>query len=199
MLLSQHQPHKDTSKEGLFDRGGVLIPYESILRSMCPSEKALEVRASVVRSESYRLEPCFDRDCSSLLGAFSVTRDPSQHRQRSLDSSRPGPLGSKLIVAYQTPFLIISKIGCPFPLFLRRRKASLTVDCLQQNEPSLFGSSSAQCQCGILPFTGRPNGSMKKRRSCAILRWSLSYRGTQTPIVSLSETKNGFVLSGVFP
>jgi len=53
---------------------------------MCPSEKALEVRASVERSESfalgkrfgvpslllaYRLEPSFDRDCSSLLGAFS--------------------------------------------------------------------------------------------------------------------------------
>jgi len=114
----------------------------------------------------------------------------------------------KLIVAYLTPFLIIRKIGCPFPFSLRRRKASLTVDRLQQGEPSLFGSSSAQCQCGTLPFlvpirvtlfTGRPHGSKKKRRSCAILRWSLSYRGTQTLIVSLSETKNGFVLSGVFP
>jgi len=55
LLMSQHQSLKDTSKEGLFDRGVVLIPYESILRSMCPSEKALEVRASVVRSESFAL------------------------------------------------------------------------------------------------------------------------------------------------
>ena len=45
LLLSQHQPQKDTSKKGLFDRGVVLIPYESILRSMFPSEKALKVRA----------------------------------------------------------------------------------------------------------------------------------------------------------
>jgi len=126
---------------------------------------------------AYCLKPSFERDCSSLLGAFSVTRDPSQHRQRSLDSSRPGRLGSKLIVAYLTPFLIISKIGCPFPLSLRRRKSSLTVDRLQQGKPSLFGSSSAQCQCGTLPilvpigvtlFTGRPHVSKKKMRSCAI-------------------------------
>jgi len=55
LLLSQHQPQKGTSKEGLFDRGVVLIPYESILRSMCPSENALEVRASGVRSESFAL------------------------------------------------------------------------------------------------------------------------------------------------
>ena len=55
LLLSQHQPQTDTSKEGLFDCGVVLIPYESILKSMCPSEKALEVRASVVRSESFAL------------------------------------------------------------------------------------------------------------------------------------------------
>ena len=55
LLLSQHQPHKETSKEGLFNRGVVLIAYESILRSMCPSEKALEVRASVERSESFAL------------------------------------------------------------------------------------------------------------------------------------------------
>jgi len=105
------------------------------------------------------------------MGAFSVTRDPSQHRQRSLDSSRSRRLGSKQIVAYLTPFLIISKIGCPFPLSLRRRKASLTVDRLQQGEPLLFGSSSAQCQCGTLPFlvpigvtlfTGRPHAARKK-------------------------------------
>jgi len=37
LLLSQHKRQKDTSKEGLFDRGVVLIPYESILRSVCPS------------------------------------------------------------------------------------------------------------------------------------------------------------------
>jgi len=55
LLLNQHQPQKDTSKEGLFDRGVVLIPYESILTSMCLSEKALEVRASGVRSESFAL------------------------------------------------------------------------------------------------------------------------------------------------
>ena len=55
LLLSRHQPKKDTSKEGLFDCGVVLIPYESILRSMCPLENALEVRASGVRSESFAL------------------------------------------------------------------------------------------------------------------------------------------------
>ena len=55
LLLSQHQPQKDTSKERLFDRGVLLIPYESVLRSMCPSEKALEVRASGERSESFAL------------------------------------------------------------------------------------------------------------------------------------------------
>jgi len=55
LLLSQHQPHMDTSKEGLFDRGVVLIRYESILRSMCPSEKALKVRASGERIESFAL------------------------------------------------------------------------------------------------------------------------------------------------
>jgi len=45
----------DSSKEGLFDRGVVLIPYESILKSMCLSKKVLEVHASVVRSESFAL------------------------------------------------------------------------------------------------------------------------------------------------
>ena len=59
LLLSQHQPRKDRSKEELFDRGVLLIPYESILRSMCPSEKALEVRASGERSESFALGKCF--------------------------------------------------------------------------------------------------------------------------------------------
>jgi len=160
---------------------------------MCPSENALEVRASVVRSESFALGKRFAvatlttrlspraRLRPRLLvtsGAFSVPRDPSQHRQRSLDSSKPGLFGSKLIFAYLTPFLIIRKIGCPFPLSLRRWKASLTVDRVQQGEPSLFGSSPAQCQCGTLPFLvpigvtlfkGRPHGSKKKRRSCAIL------------------------------
>ena len=55
LFLSQHQPQKDTSTEGLFDRRVFVIPYESILRNMCPSEKALEVRASVERSESFAL------------------------------------------------------------------------------------------------------------------------------------------------
>jgi len=79
-----------------------------------------------------------------LLVTSGPDRDPSQHRQRSLDSSRPGRLGRKLIVAYLTPFLIIRKIGCPFPLSLRRKKASLTVDRVEQGEPSLFRSSSTQ-------------------------------------------------------
>ena len=46
---------KDTSKEGLFDPGVVLISYESVLRSMCLSEKALELRASEEWSESFAL------------------------------------------------------------------------------------------------------------------------------------------------
>ena len=157
------------------------------------SEKAFEVRASGERNESFALCKRFAvaKLTASLSPramlrtrllftshAFSVTRDPNQHRQRSINSSRPGWLGSKLIVDYLTPFLIISKICCPFPLSLRRRNASLTVDRVQQGEPSLFGSSSAQYQCGTLPFlvpigvtlfTGRPHGSKKKRRSCAIL------------------------------
>ena len=59
LLLSHHQPQTDTSKEGLFDRVVVLISYESILRSVCPSENALEVRTSRVRSESFALGKCF--------------------------------------------------------------------------------------------------------------------------------------------
>jgi len=172
----------------------VLIPYDSILRSVCPSEKAFEVRASVVRSESFAIGKRFAvaKLTASLSpraklqprllvtsSAFSVTRDSSQHRQISLGSSRPVRLGSKLIVAYLPPFLIIGKIACPFPLSLRRWKESLTVDRVQQGEPSLFRSSSAHCQCGTLPvlfpigvtlFTGLPHGSNKKRRSCAIQR-----------------------------
>lgn len=106
---------------------------------------------------------------------YSVTRDPSQHRQRSLDSSRPGRLGSKLPLAYLTPFLIIRLIGCPF-LSPFNKKVSFQSSFLQLGEPSLFGSSSAQCgtprflvPIGFTLFTGRPHGS-KKRRSCAILR-----------------------------
>jgi len=147
----------------LYSRG--FFPTEAHKPPSCPLVKPkMDLYCLLL---DYRLEPSFDRDCSSLLGAFSVTRDPSQHRQGSLDSSRPGWLGSKLIVAYLTPFLIIRKICCPFPLSLRRRKASLTVDRLQQGEPLLFGSSSAQFQCGTLPFlvpirvtlfTGRPHG-----------------------------------------
>ena len=59
VIKKQHQPQKDTSKEGLFDLGVVLIPYESILRSMCPSERALKVRTSGERSESFALGKCF--------------------------------------------------------------------------------------------------------------------------------------------
>jgi len=171
----------------------VLNPYESILRSMCPSEKALKVRASGESSESFALGKRF---AVAKLTACLSPRAMLQSRllvtsgrlfrnlrsklasERSLDSSRPDRLGSKLIIAYLTPFLIISKIGCPFPLSLRRRKASLIVDRLQQGDHSLFGSSSTQCQCGTLSFlvpirvtlfTGRPHGSKKKRRSSAIL------------------------------
>jgi len=39
--MSQHQPQKDTSKEGLFDRGVVLIPYESILKKHVPIRESL--------------------------------------------------------------------------------------------------------------------------------------------------------------
>ena len=160
---------------------------------MCPSENALEVRASGVSSESFAFG---NRFAVATLTASLSPRAKLRPRLlvtsgglfRHLGSkSAPakisgflaaGLLGSKLIVAYLTPFLIIRKIGCPFPLSLRRRKASLTVDRLQQAEPLLFGSSPAQCQCGTLPvlvpigvtlFTGRPHGSKKKRRSCAIL------------------------------
>jgi len=69
LLLSQHQPQNYTSKEGLFDRGVLLIPYVSILRSMCPSEKALEVRASVERSESFALGKRFA--VAKLIGSLS--------------------------------------------------------------------------------------------------------------------------------
>lgn len=67
---------------------------------------------------------------------YSVTRDPSQHRQRSLDSSRPGRLGSKLPLAYLTPF----------PLLIIRYPKLLL------GEPSLFGSSSAQCGTPVFWF-----------------------------------------------
>ena len=146
----------------------------------------MEVHASVERSESFALGKRFAvakltailSPRAKLRPRLLVTSGRLFRHPRSLDSSRPGRLGSKLIVAYLTPFLIIRKIGSPFPLSLRRWKASLTVDCLQQGEPSLFGSSSAQCQCGTLPFlapigvtlfTGPPHGSKKKRRSCAIV------------------------------
>jgi len=77
LLLSQHQPQKDTSKEGLFDRGVVLIPYDSIFRSMCPSDKALEVRASEVRSESFELGKRF---AVTKLTAILSPRDKLQPR-----------------------------------------------------------------------------------------------------------------------
>ena len=117
LLLSQHQPQRDTSKEGLFDRGVVLIPYESILKSMCPSKKALEVRASGVRSESFALGKRFA--VAKLTASLSprvklrprllVTSGRVFHHPRSLDSSRPGRLGRKLIVSYLTPFLLLGR------------------------------------------------------------------------------------------
>jgi len=91
LLLSQHQPEKDTSKEGLFDRGVVLIPYESVLRRMCPSEKALEVRASEEWSESFALGKRFAvaKLAASLLPRAKlrprllVTFGPLFHHPRS--------------------------------------------------------------------------------------------------------------------
>jgi len=178
----------------------LLIPYGSILRSMCPTEKALEVRASVERSESFALGKRF------VVAKLTASRSlRAKLRPRLLvisgrlfrhprSKSAPakiswfltaGPAWKQANCRLSHPFLIIRKIGYPFPLSVRRRKASLTVDRLQQGEPSLFGSSSAQCQCGTLPilvpngvtlFTARPHGSKKKRRSCAILWWSLSWR-----------------------
>ena len=175
---------------------------------MCLSEKALEVRASLERSESFALRKRFA--VATLTASLSprakirpqlfVTSRWLFRNQRSRSSSAKiscflaaGPAWKQANCRLCHPFLIIRKIGCPFPLSLRRTNASFAVDLLQQGEPSLFGSSSAQCQCGSLPFlvpigvtlfTGRPHGSKKKWRSCVILRSSLSYRATQTPIVS---------------
>ena len=75
LLQSQHQPQKDTSTERLFDRGVMLIPYGSILRSMCPTEKALEVRASVERSESFGLGKRFV--VAKLTASLSPREKPS--------------------------------------------------------------------------------------------------------------------------
>ena len=160
---------------------------------MCPSEKALEVPASVGMSESFALGKRF------AVAKLTASLSPrAKLRPRLLVTSRRlfrhprsksapakislflavGPALKEANCRLSHPFLIIRKIGCPFPLSLRRRKASLTVDRLQQGEPSLFGSCSTQCQCGTLPFlvpigvtlfTSRPHGSKKKRRSCAIL------------------------------
>ena len=115
---------KDTSKVGLFDRGVLLIPYKSILRSMCPSEKALEVRASVERSESYALGKRFA--LAKLTASLSpraklrprllVTSGRLFGHPRSKSapakisySSRPGRFGSKVIVAYLTAFLLVGR------------------------------------------------------------------------------------------
>jgi len=154
---------------------------------MCPSEKASEVRASGERSESFALGKRFA--VAKLTASLSLR---AMLRQRLLFTSgrlfrhprsksapakislflTAGLAGKQANCRLSHPFLIIRKIGCPFPLSLRRRKASLTVDRLQQGEPSLFGSSSPQCQCGTLPFlvpigvtlfTGRPHGSKQKK------------------------------------
>jgi len=152
---------------------------------MCPSEKALEVRASGGRSESFALGKRFA--VAKLTASLSpraklrprllITSGLLFHHPRSKSAPAKiseflaaGPAWKQANCRLSHPFLIIRKIGCPFPLSLRRRKASLTVDRLQQGEPSLFGSSSAQCQCGTLPilvtigvtlFTGRPHVSKK--------------------------------------
>ena len=167
MLLSEHQTQKDTSKEGLFNRGVLLISYESILRIMCPSEKALEVSASVERSESFALGKRFN--VATLTASLSprakirtrllvtsgcLFRHPRSKSAPAKNSRflAAGPAWKQANCHLSHPLLIIRKIGCPFPFSLRRMKASLTVDRLQQGEPSLFGSSSAQCQCGTLPI-----------------------------------------------
>ena len=153
---------------------------------MCPSEKALEVRASVERSESFALgkrfaEATLNASLShrakirprQLVTSGRLFRHPSSKSAPAKISSflAAGPAWKQANCRLSHPFLLIGKIGCPFPLSLRRTKESLAVDRLQQREPSLFGSSLAQCQCGTLPifvhigvtlYTGRPHGSKKK-------------------------------------
>ena len=78
--------------------------------------------------------------------------------------------------------------SCPFPLSLIRRWASkapsfswVSLRFLDRLLPNAVPSRFL-VPIGFTLFTGRSHGS-KKRWSCARLRWSLSYRGTQTPIV----------------
>ncbi|KAK4364416.1 hypothetical protein RND71_015774 [Anisodus tanguticus] len=101
--------------------------------------------------KGYPNEPSFDRDCSLLRPPYSVTRDPSRHRQRSLDSSRSGRLGSKLPLAYLTPFL--HRMSLRFLDHLRPMRY-----------PLFFGSHWVYLVHGSTPWQS------KKRRSCAILR-----------------------------
>ena len=148
---------------------------------MCPSENALEVRASGVRSESFALGKRF------AVANLTTSLSPrAKLRPRMLVTSRrlfrhPRSKSSPAKISYflaAEPAWKQANCRLSHPLSLRRRKASLIVDRVQQGEPSLFGSSSAQCQCGTLPFlvpigvtlfTGRPHSKKKKRRSCAIL------------------------------
>ena len=124
LLLSQHQPRRIHPKRDYMIAESCLFHTnqycEACAHKRTPwrfahpergANPSRLVSASLYPSLllAYQLEPSFDRDCSSLLGSFSMTRDPSQHRQRSLDSSRPGRLGSKLIVAYLTPFLLLGR------------------------------------------------------------------------------------------
>jgi len=120
---------------------------------MCPLEKALEVCASVERSESFALGKRF---AVATLNASLSPRAKIWPRQlvtsgrlfrHPRSKSAPakiswflaaGPAWKQANCRLSHPFLIIRNIGCPFPLSLRRTKASLAVDRLQQGEPSLF-------------------------------------------------------------
>jgi len=153
---------------------------------MCPSEKALEVHASVERSESFALGKRFAvpkltanlSQRAKLRPRLLVTSGRLFRHPRSKSAPAKNsrflaaePAWKQANCRLSHPFLIIRKIGCPFPHSLRRRKASLTVDRLQQGEPSLFGSSSAECQCFALG----------KRFAVATLTASLSPRAIIRP------------------
>ncbi|KAF4352129.1 hypothetical protein G4B88_015039 [Cannabis sativa] len=127
--------------------------FSVVLSHSCPPRRATR---SVVLSHKISTPPaCWpgkSKFSSGQLSTQSSAKNTVESRNaRCWCASCPrgkkeerqglGPRGIKLPVAYLTPFLIIS--------------ANATL--LQLGEPSLFGSSSAQC--------GRPHGSKKKRLS----------------------------------
>ena len=112
---------------------------------MCPSENALEVRASGVRSESFALGKRF------AVANLTTSLSPrAKLRPRMLVTSRrlfrhPRSKSSPAKISYflaAEPAWKQANCRLSHPLSLRRRKASLIVDRVQQGEPSLFGSSS---------------------------------------------------------